>query len=368
MSVAKSTMTARERWLAAVDGKPVDHLPFWPKIGGAYARAQAAPWRDLPLSEMHRTLGSEEHAGVGLCSREVRRRTGRREEREGDLRRITFETPGGDLVEEARYDEATQSWHPTSHPVKTREDILRLTEWCADAAYEFDAPRKADAVAHMRNIGEGAVVAANLGTSPLMRWIEWLAGIENAHYLLADHPGEVADLFATLQRGLLRLIEIEMEHNPADLFYLTENTSTTLLSPEQYRTLGLPHIVEAGGLVRAAGRRLVLHMCGKLKHVLPLLAQTPATAFEAFTSPPVGDTRLIDGRTACPDVCLIGGTNATLWLRPADEIVAEIERDLQVLPHHRRIVVTSAGMMPPACRPETIREVCRRVHAYPVRM
>jgi len=109
-------------------------------------------------------------------------------------------------------------------------------------------------------------------------------------------------------------------------------------------------------------------MCGHLKAILPDLAHIPAQAFEAFTSPTIGDTTLLDGRNACPDTCLIGGTNAMLWTRTADEIIAEIEKDLDELPHHRGIVVTSAGVMPPVCTPQTIKQVCEWVKKYPARM
>jgi uroporphyrinogen-III decarboxylase len=56
-----------------------------------------------------------------------------------------------------------------------------------------------------------------------------------------------------------------------------------------------------------------------------------------------------------------------LWTRPPEEIIAEIERSLDALPHHRGIVVTSAGVMPPLCPPETIKAVCEWVQSYPVR-
>jgi len=52
----------------------------------------------------------------------------------------------------------------------------------------------------------------------------------------------------------------------------------------------------------------------------------------------------------------------------AKEIIGEIQKALDELPHHRGLVVTSAGVMPPLCRPETIREVCERVKAYDPRM
>lgn len=112
---------------------------------------------------------------------------------------------------------------------------------------------------------------------------------------------------------------------------------------------------------------MVLHMCGTLKGMLPMLAELPVQAFEAFTSPPVGDTTYLDGRSICKDTCLIGGTNAALWIRPVPDIIAEMKRHLDELPHHRGIVVTSAGVMPSAATPEIIKEVCDWVKEYPVR-
>ncbi|NCO34528.1 MAG: hypothetical protein AUJ92_19545 [Armatimonadetes bacterium CG2_30_59_28] len=85
----------------------------------------------------------------------------------------------------------------------------------------------------------------------------------------------------------------------------------------------------------------------------------------ALPSQPVD--RLLDGRTQCPNKCLIGGTNAILWTKSSEEIIAAIERDLDALPHHRGIVVTSAGVMPPLCKPETIRDVSEWVKQYPAR-
>jgi len=50
--------------------------------------------------------------------------------------------------------------------------------------------------------------------------------------------------------------------------------------------------------------------------------------------------------------------------KSADEIITKIEEALDPLPHHRGIVVTSAGVMPPVCKPETIRQVCNWAKAY----
>ena len=109
-------------------------------------------------------------------------------------------------------------------------------------------------------------------------------------------------------------------------------------------------------------------MCGHLKDLLPDLSKLTADAFEAFTSPKLGNTTFLDGRNACPDKCLIGGTNAVLWTQTTEEIIDQIGADLDALPHHRGLVVTSAGVMPPLCKPETIKSVCDWVKEYKLRM
>ena len=64
-----------------------------------------------------------------------------------------------------------------------------------------------------------------------------------------------------------------------------------------------------------------------------------------------------------PDVCLIGGTNAALWITDnAAAIIAQLEHDISELPHRRGIVISSAGVMPALCSPGTIRRVCEWVH------
>lgn len=201
-----------------------------------------------------------------------------------------------------------------------------------------------------------------------MMFIERLAGIENAHYFLMDHPDEVEELFAAMHEDLLAKTRVAADAGVADCYYFIENTSTTLLSPNQYEQYCARHIHDYGSILSDAGKRVVLHMCGHLKGLLDQLSALPVHAFEAFTSPTLGNTTLADGREACPDVCLIGGTNAMLWMKSSSETIARLEENFDALPHHRGLVITSAGVMPPMCEPDTIKEVADWVRSYPARM
>ena len=371
LATGVETMTSRERWLATLDCRPVDRLVFWPKLNGSYPPAQVEPFRSMSLPELHEWVGSDMLHHVGQGFRTVDEPGFRTwVEKGGERERVSyFQTPTGTMDLPERWDDDSKSWHPVDHPVRTRDDIVRMAELFRQRRVEIDEDGLAEArsyAEHLREEQTGAI-AVGVGESPLMYCVEWLCGIENIHYHLHDYPDEMAELFDALHEHLADRIRVLAEHNPADFIWLTENTSTTLISVEQYEQLNAPHIEEYARICDAAGNRLILHMCGHLKKLLPRLATMPTTGFEAFTAPTLGNTTLLDGRTACPDKCLIGGTHAMLWIESADRIIDQIRRWLDELPHHRGIAVTSSGVMPPACSPETIRKVRDWVTEYPVR-
>ncbi len=358
-------MTPRARWQAVLRLEPLDHLPFWAKLNASYPSAQAAPFDGMTLPELHEWMGSEEHAWFGGGVREKHTRTDYRVTTADGVQRFEYVTPHGTLHRTDVFDTASQSWHPREFPIRTRDDIVAMASWFADVTVEADTEaqeRITAAVAQSR-----FCTATSIGTSPLMDVLQHLAGIDQGQYLLADYPDEIGELFAAMHRVLMARAEIVCAGTPGDLVYLVENTSTTLVSPEQFRRYCLPYLSEYAAVARAHGRQLGLHMCGHLKALLPDLDTLPVTAFEAFTSPTVGNTTLLDGRTGCPGKCLIGGTNAAIWTRPARDIIAHLQQQLEELPHHRGLILSSAGVMPPAATPETIKTVVEWIGEYKAR-
>ncbi|HUV39988.1 MAG TPA: uroporphyrinogen decarboxylase family protein [Planctomycetota bacterium] len=363
-----TAMTSKERWLAALRMQPVDRLPFWPKLDAAYPRWRTGRFAGKSNDALHDVIGSDKHVWIPHGLREVRTKTSTKSTRADDTRTTVYRTPHGEMREVYRFDEDSQAWHPIEFPVKTAQAIRLMTEMYADVEVEFDAKVLEEARAQVREIGGDAFTAGTVGTSPLMWFVEHLAGVVNAHLFLADCPDEVQALFDAMQRKNVRRAELLADRHPADMFYMVENTSTSLISPTQFRKYCMPTLRECTEIVNARGRLMVYHMCGLLKDLLGDIATLGAAGVEAFTAPTLGNTTLLDGRTACPDLCFVGGTQATFWTKPAEDIIAKVDEALAPLPHHRGLVITSAGVMPPMCEPETIRTVCDWVKTYPAKM
>ena len=362
------TMTTRERWNAALRMQPVDRLPFWPKLDGSAVRRHGPELGVKDAAALHRWIGSECFGGVGSGVKCTRPNTERRNTDEGNGRTVTeYVTPVGTVRTTNQRDEASCSSHPVEFPVKGEEDLKIMTAWYEDARYEVDPDEVEKMKEREREIGQSACISGGFGISPLMEFVQHLAGIENAHLFLNDYQDSVETLFDAIHQDVLRRARATMEVCLADCIFMTENTSTTLTSPDQYRRYCQKHVSEYVALVHQHGKVAVLHMCGFLKKILPDIRETGADAYEAFTSPPVGNTTFLDGRAACPDTCLIGGTNAALWLRPTEEIIETLRHDLDELPHTRGLIPSSAGVMPPAASLEKIKAVCDFVRSYPLR-
>jgi hypothetical protein len=321
----------------------------------------------MSVSELHEWIGSDEQAYGPPCVKEVRTKTSLERVKEDAVQTVVYRTPAGTLTSVDRYDPISDSRHPIEFPVKSVQDIEAMSLFFADARPEFDPVQFERAKAFIEDLGEDGLASASIGISPLMWWIQLLAGIENGLLMVADHQQEVEALFERMHNMLCRTAEIIADKSPYEVIYSVENTSTTLISPQLFKRYCCGHLMDYGRIVNSAGKLHVLHMCGKIKSLLPDVAGLPAAGIEALTSSPVGNATLLDGRSACPDKSLCGGTNATLWMATPETILTTIESDLDVLPHQRGIFLSSAGVMPPACRPETIREVAEWVKHYPVR-
>jgi len=366
-------MTGRERLHNILNRRPVDRLSWTTLVDGTAMSILPEPERSMTTLEFYRRIGCDilqfgnhglprdlrvpspsRAAGVETKVEVATDAEGRRTER--------TTTPWGVLTR------TTQRGHPVKYPVETLDDVRILTELWRGLRYE-EVPglmeegfRRVEAA-----IGEHGMFVPTVGPSPVQELIELEMGQQNFYYLLQDHSREVEELLAVMHDRRRQEYEILARRTPAEAIIPVENTSSTLISPALYERYSLPQIRDYGAICRRHGKKMVLHMCGLLKKVLPDVREVGARAFEAFTSPPVGNTTLADGRAACPDTCLVGGTNAVLWTQPADEIIAELEAHLAALPHTRGVVVTSAGVMPPLATPETIKTVAEWVRGYTAR-
>ena len=362
-------MTPRQRLLAAYRGEEVDRLPYWAKVTNSTWRTSQPQsvrrWSDVELLDY---IYADGLFGCPAPIRRIAPHVDTRKHMTGQVETRVTDTPDGELVEKWSLDPATKSWHPTEFPIKTAEDVGRY-RWChEDVRYEVDEARLAEAGAWCDELGDRGVRMSWSGTSPLMDLVEHIVGPINVHLMLHDYPDEMDELIALMHADRMRRIRAIVDVTPADGVISGENTSTTLISPAQFEKYCYVHLCDYGRVIEAGGKMHELHMCGHTRVLLELIDTIPASSIEAYTSPTLGNTRLVDGRTSAPGKTLIGGTNVNVWLLGLEEIRRYILDELAACPNHRRIVLTTAGVAPPGCPAEVFREIGQWLRTVQVRM
>jgi len=353
------TMTTRERILGCLRGEEVDRFPVWLKMAnGTWKGCQPEPYRSMDGVELLRRCGCDVMTGCGPRVQSETPHVRTTQTKREHVTIETLETPDGPLTGEWTCEPQTGSSHPTKFMLETPEDMQKLRWAYKETRYwvEPDAAEKAR-TQQAKLAADDIVTHSGCGPTPFMDVLQHIAGPINTYYLLADDPEGFRELLDLMQEDRVRMLLASMPHQTADTYWVSENTSTSLMSPAVFAEFCVPALTDFGNICLEHGRIPVHHMCGTLNALLEQIDKLPAMANEAFTTRPLGDVSRAEGRRRMPSKALIGGTNATLWLAPVETIVRTVAEDLVACPDRRKIFLTSAGVLPPPVPFEKARAV-----------
>ena len=288
-------MTGRERLTNILAGQPNERL-VWTTLVDDVTRSVMPPEvRRLHVLDFYRHVGCDilQFGDYGLPAedRPISPAALRQ-----PVRTVRSESDG--LVTRAtvsQWGELTASWrsgHPVTYPVETLADLEVLTRIWAHSRYEeVQDSRPEESLRRVEErIGDDGLYVATTAPSPVQQLIEGDLGLERFCYFLQDHPRQMEELLAAMHRCRVQEYEILARRTAAPAIVPVENTSSTLTSPSMYRQLSLPQIAEYARIVHKHGRKFILHMCGLLKGLLPVLKETHLDGINGLTPPTVGDT------------------------------------------------------------------------------
>ena len=239
---------------------------------------------------------------------------------EGDREFTTWRTPQGALT--AVHERA----HPLKYPVDSLA-ALRIYRQMWEGARFIGHDDRATLAALDGLIGDDGVVTRFWGPSTIPRLLEEEMGTANFYYLLADHPQEMDGLIRCLHERELEAFTW-LAAGPCSSVTLVENTSTYYISPAIYARYNMPHQRDFVEIAHAAGKTALLHMCGHVRALLPLIKETGCDGIHALTPPPTGDAPWEAALDALgEDTVILGCLDPTIFAAgPLAEIAPALDR------------------------------------------
>jgi hypothetical protein len=309
-------MDARERILAAMTWEAPDQVPLtiydWMIPRGAAEREL----RELGLCIITRLPAHRvKHREVWFDSREYW-------EGGRHLVRRTICTPVGELSQVAQPDAAYGSTWILEHYIKRPEDYAVMEFVYRDAVYtdNLHAIREAQ-----RALGGDGLVMVRVAKGPIQEILYQMTGLERFAVDLHEHRECIDSLYDVMVRRYDDLYDLAAEA-PVEILQSADNITADVVGVDRFRRYCVPCYERHMRRMEGTGKRLAVHLDGRLRALMEQIAEAPFDIVEAFTPAPTGDVTVAEAREAWPDKALWLNYTSSMHLEPEEEIVAHTRR------------------------------------------
>ena len=312
-----SDMRSGERIAAVWNRQQPDRTPWSPMLGDSYLRSQPHYWDRLDqkqrrsLQETYKypsivTLPTELNflaqivedmtvdVGGDYISRvqtvealdsqvEIETLPG-----DGGETTYLFHTPWGDIDEIVSGNDSAETVYRVKFAISDRDEYTLMHRIVEQRSYQEKYERFKKAQDKLLSRAALVIAGPDQPLVSLFRVREPQALI----FDLIDEPERMTDLLDLLhQRALEGYKQIAAGPGLAvetGMAFMT----TQLISPRLFERFVLPYLAEYVQVIHQAGKILICHMCGHIRHLLPLMREAEIDGVDSLTNPPVGDTEL----------------------------------------------------------------------------
>ena len=318
-------MNHRDRALAAMRGRPVDHIPFIARMDLWYSfhRNQGTlplPYEKASLWDIQRDLGIGIF-GFGAWDisfyRLVHPRVEISKEVRGDTTVTRYHTPYGTLTcrdkMAAQLKGAAGTGARVEYPFKDANDYdaLQFLIEHTEATENFDAYE-----GFMDSIGTDGVALPFSGHLPAHQLMIFFMGYQTFYLELHDRPARVESLLEALTEQYRQVLALAAEC-PALAIEVGANYDEQMTPPPVFEAFFAPLYHEARQILSSGDKILVVHGDGEMKQLLKMLMESDIEVVEALTPKPMTSIDIAETRRLWKGrVCMWGGL-ATVVLTDA---------------------------------------------------
>ena len=278
----------------------------------------------------------------------------------GPRRTIQYETPYGTIREIHQ----TQSAMSTSY----QEEYL-VKDWGRDGdafrcfmdqrRYRWD--EEAFRATHAR-IGDDGIISVSVGVTPL-KMLHLYFGLEYACLFVMDEPEAAKALCDDYWQQKIRPVLHTLANHPlVESAILMDNVDTPFYPPGLAAEYWTPYVKEAADIMRAKGKTLFVHACGKLAGLSGEFAKARVSGLEGISHPSLGDWPVAAAQACHPDFIFVGGFSACEQEGLSDPQVRAFYRDYLATAKKERFIFSSScqtSIGTPWERIKLVRDICR---------
>jgi uroporphyrinogen decarboxylase len=220
----------------------------------------------------------------------------------GTLRKETAQTPYGNVSRQTFYPTTEPPWEPEKPVKDLRRDWPRLKALIGeDQNWKWETKFE-----DRERIGELGVYSVAIGIPQDWWFFQREGGYNQTLFDFADEEDYMrAEVFAFYNRYALARVRAACAAGADEIMLGGSASSLSASSPSNFRKFDLPFIQEAAKICRENGVYSHLHVCGKSRQVVDMIAQeSDVDVMEPLEEPPggnvdIGEVKKKYGHTLC---------------------------------------------------------------------
>jgi hypothetical protein len=370
-------MTIRERILSVYRGTTLDVVPFMLDLSHWFYHRRRLPWDlsqayiepEYELLDYHKragvgfylpNLGAFYNAEYGAGVQATTQKLGAEAQPEIAWR---LETARGGIERRRIWEPNSYSWAISKWGVATQDDLRILAEALSSRTY---APLWDRYYAWIDAVGDYGVVYMSAGYSALGQLLHYWMGVERTLYALVDWPETMREIIDRINANNLKLIDL-LATSPAEIILMGDNFSADIQPQALFTQWSRPYYAEAIRRLHAAGKKAAVHVDGRLRGALRMIADAGADCIDAVTPTPMGDLSAQQCRDEVgTKVILSGGVSPNLWLPSTDEaaFITAVRAWLDLHRQSPRLIANAGDQVPPGAEERRISLMCELVEKY----
>jgi hypothetical protein len=373
-------MTLRERILAVYEGRVPDKVPFMLDLSHYYYARFQKPWDlckgypepERDLIDFNRKMG----AGFYIPNQAHFYRTAYGENVQATVERREvngipeivwrYETPIGAIERIRVWEPGSYSWAIKKWGVESEQDLRVLGYAMSVRRYE---PLMENYRAWDDYVGEDGLVYLVPGYSAMGYLLHYWMGVENTVYAAADWPETMREVIDGINENNLEFIRMLSKY-PARVAVMGDNFSSDVQPPRFFEEWSADYYRRAIGILHAGGKKVAVHIDGKLRNAIGMIREVGADAIDAVTPGSVGGLTPEQCREEAGEgLILSGGIPNELWYAsaPAEAFERAVKDWLDLRRKSPALIAAAGDQVPPGAEEERIlrmRDIVKEYGAF----
>lgn len=346
-------MDSRERILAAMAWQEPDQVPL-----------TIYDWM-IPRGADEREL---RRLGLGIIVRLPAHRVEHRQVQFGSLEywehgrhmlRRTIHTPVGEVSQVCQLDAAYGSSWILEHYIKRPEDYRVMEFVYQDGIYHdnYAAIRAAQA-----SLGGDGLVMVRVAKGPIQEILYQMTGMERFAIDYHEHRDALDSLYHCMVRRYDELYDLAAEA-PVEILQSADNITSDVVGRERFLQYCVPCYERHMRRLAGTGKRLAVHMDGRLRSLMQEIAAAPFDIVEALTPAPMGDVSVAEARRAWPNKALWLNFTSAMHLQPDAVIEAHTRQLIEEAGDKRGFAIGITEDVPLEHCARSLRAIARTIQA-----